>query len=77
MVKATDNCIVEATNFKRDADGITDFERVQPAHSSGLYYNSLYIDEKECIRCYACVEACPHDAINPNYDKVPTTLRKF
>jgi NAD(P)H-flavin reductase len=77
MVKATDNCIVEATNFKRDANGITDFERVQPAHSSGLYYNALYIDEKECIRCYACVEACPHKAINPNYDKVPTTLRKF
>lgn len=77
MVKATENCIVEATNFKRDDDGITEFERVKPAHSSGLYYNALYIDEKECIRCYACVEACPHKAINPNYDKVPTTLRKF
>jgi NAD(P)H-flavin reductase len=78
MVKPVANCLVEATNFQLNGGGtVSGFERVQPAHTSGLYYNSLFIDENECIRCYACVEACPHDAISPDYDRVPTTLRKI
>ena len=78
LVKPVPNCLVEATNFKvNGSDSVSAFERVQPAHTSGLYYNSLFIDESECIRCYACVEACPHDAISPDYDRVPDTLRKL
>ena len=78
MVKPVPNCLVEATNFQTNGGGkISSFERVQPAHTSGLYYNSLFIDENECIRCFACVEACPHDAISVDYDKVPKTLRKY
>lgn len=78
LVKPVPNCLVEATNFKvNGSDTVSAFERVQPAHTSGLYYNSLFIDENECIRCYACVEACPHDAISPEYDRVPDTLRKI
>ncbi len=78
MVKPTPNCLVEATNFKVNGDGkVSSFERVQPAQTSGLYYNSLFIDDNECIRCFACVEACPADAISVDYDKVPKTLRKY
>ena len=78
MVKPVPNCLVEATNFETNGGGeISKFERVNPAHTSGLYYNSLFIDENECIRCYACVDACPHDAISADYSKVPKTLRKF
>ena len=78
MVKPVPNCLVEATNFQTNGSGeITKFERIRPAHTSGLYYNSLFIDENECIRCFACVEACPHDAISVGYDKVPKTLRNY
>lgn len=77
MAKPIKNCIVEATNFKVSNDDVTGFERVRPGHTSGLYYNSLFIDETECIRCYACVDACPHDAISPAYAQVPKTLRKI
>ena len=78
LVKPIPNCLVEATNFKTNGKGeVTKFERVNPSHTSGLYYNSLFIDENECIRCYACVDACPHNAIAADYSKVPTTLRKF
>jgi len=78
MVKPTPNCLVEATNFKINGAGnVSSFERVQPAQTSGLYYNSLFIDENECIRCFACVEACPHDAISVAYDKTPKILIKY
>ena len=78
MAKPIKNCIVEATNFKvNGGDTVSAFERVRPAHTSGLYYNALFVDESECIRCYACIDACPHEAISPDYDRVPTTLRKL
>lgn len=79
MAKPTPNCIIEATNFTLNeaGDDVTDFERVRPGHTSGLYYNSLFIDETECIRCYACIDACPHEAISPAYEAVPRTLRKI
>ena len=77
MAKPIKNCIVEATNFKVSKGDVTDFERVRPGHTSGLYYNSLFIDETECIRCYACIDACPHDAISPAYPQVPKILRKL
>ncbi len=78
LVKPVPNCLVEATNFKTNGgDSGLYFERVQPAHTSGLYYNSLYIDENECVRCFACVDACPHDAISVAYDKTPKTLRMY
>ena len=78
MVKPVPNCLVEATNFQTNGGGeVSKFDRITPAQTSGLYYNSLFIDENECIRCYACVEACPHDAISADYDKIPKTLRRI
>jgi ferredoxin len=35
----------------------------------------LYIDERECIRCGACVEACPTNAISPGNSRNPKVLR--
>lgn len=78
LVKPVANCLIEAGDFKMNGgNSISGVERVRPAHTSGLYYNSLYIDEDECIRCFACVDACPHDAISVDYDKIPKTLRKY
>jgi NAD(P)H-flavin reductase len=77
MVKPTENCIVEVSKLVKGSNGgYASYERIDPAYTSGLYYNTLYIDEKECIRCYACVEACPAKAISPQYNKTPTTLRR-
>ena len=78
LVKPVANCLVEAANFKMNGgDFALSFEQVQPARTSGLYYNSLYIDEGECVRCFACVDACPHDAISVDYDRTPKTLRMY
>lgn len=77
LVKPVDGCLVETSGLDLNEQGtISAYQRLQPADGSGLYYNSLYIDENECIRCYACIEACPHDAISPGYEKVPQTLRQ-
>jgi toluene methyl-monooxygenase electron transfer component len=73
------NHIKKRWNGKFNSSGngsFSGYQRVEPAHTSGLYYNTLYIDDKECIRCYACVEACPVQAISPQYDKKPNTLRR-
>ena len=68
LVKPVENCIVETSGINLGSDGKIDgFHPIKPTHSSGLYYNSLFIDESQCIRCYACVNACPHDAISPDY----------
>ena len=77
MVKPTANCIVEVSKLVKSENGnFASYERVDPAYTSGLYYNTLFIDEKECIRCYACVDACPAQAISPQYSKTPRTLRQ-
>jgi NAD(P)H-flavin reductase len=77
MVKPTANCIVEVSKLVKGENGsFGSYERVDPAYTSGLYYNTLVIDEKECIRCYACVEACPAHAISPLYSKASRTLRR-
>jgi NAD(P)H-flavin reductase len=77
MVKPTANCIVEVSTLVEDENGnVVSYERVDPAYTSPLYYNTLFIDEKACIRCYACVEACPTHAISPLNSKAPRTLRR-
>jgi NAD(P)H-flavin reductase len=77
LVKPLENCIVEVATLR--ANGGSNFygyERIDPAYTSGIYHNTLYIDPKECIRCYACVDICPVGAISPLFDKIPHTLRQ-
>ncbi len=76
MVRPAEHCINEIVQLKKNGDGLQ-YERLQPADTSGLYYNTLYIDDDECIRCYACVDVCPVGAIAPGYDKTPKTLRNI
>ena len=75
MVRPTEHCINEIVQLSSGGGG--DYQRLQPADTSGLYYNTLYIDDDECIRCYACVDVCPADAIHPDNDKTPKTLRSI
>jgi len=77
LVKPVENCIVEVANLHTIKNGgtFTGYERIQPAQTAGLYYNTLYIDEKECIRCFACVESCPVGAISPQFKNEPRGLR--
>lgn len=78
MVKPVEHCIVEVAQLSAGdgSAGSMDFEPVEPAATAGLYYNTLYINEKECIRCYACIEACPARAISPQNQPVPRTLAR-
>ena len=79
LVKPTADCIVETASLsaKKENGKFANIERIDPAFTSGLYYNTLYINEDKCIRCYACVHACPHDAISPQHDLEPKTLRNI
>ena len=77
MVKPVERCIVEVARLPAGgASGAAGYERVAPAATAGLYYSTLYIDERECIRCYACVESCPAQAISPRNDPTPRTLAR-
>ena len=71
LVKPTADCIVETASLSdaKDNGKYANISRIDPAFTSGLYYNTLYINEDKCIRCYACVHACPHNAISPEYDE--------
>jgi NAD(P)H-flavin reductase len=75
LVKPVANCIVESSSLSYREDGISSLREVIPGQTSGLYYNSLVINSDECIRCYACIDACPHDAISPDNDLIQKTLR--
>ena len=79
LVKPTADCIVETAKLGdvKENGKFADIKRIDPAFTSGLYYNTLYINEDKCMRCYACVHACPHKAISPNYDLEPKTLRNI
>ena len=76
MVRPTENCIVEAARVSTDGNGDgAEYEPITPGKTAGLYYNALHIVDKECIRCWACVDVCPADAISPDYDPKVRALR--
>ncbi|MGD9525261.1 4Fe-4S binding protein [Pseudonocardia sp.] len=76
LVKPVEGCIVEVSELMVAPDSESvGYQPVRPAETSGVYYNTLLIDPEKCIRCYACVEACPTDAISPDHDPIPQTLR--
>jgi NAD(P)H-flavin reductase len=76
MVKPVANCIVESGNHTVHQGKVTT-SPVIPGVTSGLYYNTLFINSDSCIRCYACVDACPHDAISASNLTIPNILRKL
>ena len=71
-VKPVAGCIVEISALLRKEDGaIIGFEPVAQNKSDSLYYNRLWIDQNQCVRCGACEAACPVNAIT--IQKISTT----
>lgn len=63
-VKPVAGCIVEVAQLLRDESGrITGYQSVVPEKTDSLYYNRLWIDQNQCIRCGQCEAVCPVNAI--------------
>ena len=63
-VKPVEGCIVEIASLARDDEGrITGYSRVEQGKTDSLYYNRLWIDQSQCIRCGRCESVCPVNAI--------------
>ncbi len=63
-VTPVEGCIVEIAALVRDDAGrITGYEKVEAGTTDSLYYNRLWIDQSQCIRCGQCEAACPVNAI--------------
>jgi formate dehydrogenase major subunit len=63
-VKPVPGCIVEIADLQRDDSGrITGYSPVQSGLTDSLYYNRLWIDQDQCVRCGQCEAVCPVNAI--------------
>jgi glutamate synthase (NADPH/NADH) small chain len=63
-VKPVPGCIVEVADIERDDDGrVVGYRRVESGRTDSLYYNRLWIDQNQCIRCGQCEAVCPVNAI--------------
>jgi ferredoxin len=59
--KPQPDCIVEISSLKYSEQGeIIGFNRSKSSEETNL----VYINQQDCIRCNACVDACPVDAIS-------------
>ncbi|MEE9451354.1 MAG: FAD-dependent oxidoreductase, partial [Gammaproteobacteria bacterium] len=59
--KPQPDCIVEVSSLNYSEQGkIVGFNRAESSEDTNL----VYINQEDCIRCHACVEACPVDAIS-------------
>jgi NAD-dependent dihydropyrimidine dehydrogenase PreA subunit len=60
-VKPRADCIVKVTGFSYDDAGrISGFARA----GDGDEHPRIWINQSECIRCGACIDVCPDDAIS-------------
>jgi NADPH-dependent glutamate synthase beta subunit-like oxidoreductase/ferredoxin len=63
-VKPVEDCIVEIASLLRDDEGrIIGYTKVEKGNTDSLYYNRLWIDQSQCIRCGRCESVCPVNAI--------------
>ena len=63
-VKPVEGCIVEIASLQRDDEGrILGYTKVEKGGTDSLYYNRLWIDQSQCIRCGRCETVCPVNAI--------------
>ncbi|HKQ24816.1 MAG TPA: FAD-dependent oxidoreductase [Burkholderiales bacterium] len=63
-VKPVEGCIVEIASLRRDDEGrILGYKKVEKGETDSLYYNRLWIDQSQCIRCGRCETVCPVNAI--------------
>lgn len=76
LVRPVPDCIVETGHLEASPDGrLKRHHLLCPTRTAGLYYNALVVDAAACVRCYACVNACPHGAISPDHEPRATSLR--
>jgi NAD-dependent dihydropyrimidine dehydrogenase PreA subunit/thioredoxin reductase len=63
-VKPVSGCIVEISALTQRADGaIVGYEPVAKGKTDSLFYNRLWIDQSQCVRCGECERVCPVNAI--------------
>jgi formate dehydrogenase major subunit len=63
-VKPVEGCIVEIASLLRDEEGrVLGYTKVEKGGTDSLYYNRLWIDQSQCIRCGRCEAVCPVNAI--------------
>lgn len=59
--KPRPDCILKVKALVKDAEGRTvDFEIARTSEETRF----IYINQQDCIRCHACVQACPVDCIS-------------
>jgi ferredoxin len=59
--KPRPDCIVKIKELSYDKEGvITGFKRARSTEETKM----IYINQEDCIRCNACVDACPVDCIS-------------
>lgn len=63
-VRPVEGCIVEIASLLRDDEGrVMGYTKVENGGTDSLYYNRLWIDQSQCIRCGRCEAVCPVNAI--------------
>jgi NAD-dependent dihydropyrimidine dehydrogenase PreA subunit len=61
MAKPRPDCILIVRQLHYDTDGcVTGWDAAKGSDDTHL----VWINQEDCIRCHACIDACPVDAIS-------------